>query len=298
MFRNLRLYRVQSDWPVSEAALSEILAERSFQPCGAYTEQSAGWEAPGGEGEECLARRLAGADLMRLRIQSRLLPAAAVNEALEERMQQFEARMHRPPSRKEKRDLKDEVHAELMPRALLKSQRLWGMFIVREQVLAVDTSSEAQAELFLDTLRSAFGSLEAVPLSFNESLGRLLTRIFLGDGPTAFQPGRECRMIDAAAGKASVSWLDMELHSASVQKHVRDGLTLERLAVRFEEIITCVIDQQGVIRKFKLEGMDNVEDDAQVEDHPLALLDADFALTGGMVQRLLLGLKKELKGYG
>ena len=296
MFRNLRLYRVQSEWPVSEQALSTILEERTFKPCGAYTESSAGFESPAGEVDPLLARRVGGADLMRLRVQTRLLPSSAVNEAMEERIKAFQARMHREPSRKEKRDLKDEVHAELMPKTLLKSQRMWGMFIVKEGLLAVDTSSEAQAELFLDTLRSAFGSLEAVPLSFNEPVGRLLSQIFLGNGPTRFQAGRECKMLDTAAGKASVSWLDMELESASVQKHVRDGLTLDRLAIRFDDVITCVLDQMGVVRKFKIEGVTG-DEDAELDDHPLALLDAEFVIVGGMVQRLVEGLKKELKGY-
>jgi recombination associated protein RdgC len=270
MFRNLRLYRVQSEWPVSEQALSGALEARAFKPCGAYTEESAGFEPPGGEAHDQLARRVGGADLMRLRIQTRLLPAAAVNEALETRIQQFRKRTQRDPSRKEKRDLKDEVHAELMPKTLLKSQRLWGLFMIKEGLLGIDTSSETQSELFVDALRSAFGSLEVVPMSFKEPLGRLLSQVFLGSGPAQFQSGRECRMLDTAAGKASVSWMDMELTSAAVQRHVKDGLTLE--------------------------GLSEAEDEVQ-DEHPLALLDAQFVLMAGMIQRLLLALKRELKGY-
>ena len=82
MFRNLRLYRVTGDWPVSEEELSNQLMNVPFKPCGAFTERSAGWEAPVAELPDVLARRVAGADLFRLRSQSRLLPAAAVNEAL------------------------------------------------------------------------------------------------------------------------------------------------------------------------------------------------------------------------
>jgi recombination associated protein RdgC len=296
MFRNLRLYRIVSDWPETGEALSTRLAERRFKPCAAHTEQSAGFESPGGEADEQLARRVAGADLMRLRIQTRLLPAAAVNEALEERIGKFRKRTRRDPGRKEKRDLRDEIHSELLPRAFLKSQRLWAMHFVREGVLAIDTSSETQAELFVDTLRSAFGSLEAIPLTFKESLGRLLAQVFLGGGPTHFQAGRECRMLDTAAGKASVSWVDMELASAAVQRHVKDGLTLDRLAVRFDGVVGCVIDQQGVIRKLTIEGLTETEDEVQ-DEHPLAMLDAKFVLMSGLVLRLLQALKKALRGY-
>ena len=297
MFRNLRLYRVTGDWPVSEEELSNQLLNVPFKPCGAFTERSAGWEAPVAELPEVLARRVAGADLFRMRSQSRLLPAAAVNEALEERVAEFSGRMGRPPGRKEKRDLKDEVHAELMPKALLKSDRIWGMYIQSERVLVVDTASETQADRFTDALRSAFGSLPMTPIEFKEPIARLLTSIFLGQGPTSFLPGRECRMLDPSTGSSSVSWLDIDLSDPSVQKHVRDGLKLDRLAVSFDEVASLVIDQDCVIRKLKLIGMDKVEDGDALDEDPIGLQDAEFVLTAGVITRLLGALKKQLGGY-
>ena len=93
MFRNLRCYRVTSPWPESEEALSEILSENSFTPCGSFSERSAGWEALGNNEGDPLCRRLNGADLIQLRTQSRVLPAAAIKEALEERLDEFRSRM-------------------------------------------------------------------------------------------------------------------------------------------------------------------------------------------------------------
>ena len=80
MFRNLRIYRVTSPWPDSEEALSEILANNAFTPCGSFAERSGGWEAPTGNDDDPLCRRLHGADLLQLRTQSRVLPVAAINE--------------------------------------------------------------------------------------------------------------------------------------------------------------------------------------------------------------------------
>ena len=297
MFRNMRLYRLTGDWPVSEEELSNQLLNLPFKPCGAFTERSAGWEAPVAELPEVLARRVAGADLVRLRSQRRLLPAAAVHGALEERVAEFGDRMGRPPGRKEKRDLKDEIHAELMPKALLKSDRIWGMYIRSERVLAVDTASETQADRFTDALRSAFGSLPMTPIEFKAPLAKLLTSIVLGQGPTSFLPGRECRMLDPSTGSSSVSWLDIDLADPSVQKHVRDGLKLDRLAVSFDEVASLVIDQDCVIRKLKLIGMEKVEDGDALDEDPIGLQDAEFVLTAGVITRLLGALKKQLGGY-
>ncbi len=76
MFRNLRFYRITSSWPESEEALSEILSENAFSPCGSFSERSAGWEALGNNEDDPLCRRLNGADLIQLRTQSRILPVA------------------------------------------------------------------------------------------------------------------------------------------------------------------------------------------------------------------------------
>ncbi len=294
MFRNLRLYRLHSAWPESEAALSQRLAEAEFTPCGAFSERSTGWEAPTGDDADPLCRRVAGADLMRLRSQTRLLPAAAVNEALEERIDAFRDRTQREPSRREKRQLKDEVHAELMPRALLKSDRVRGFCLIGESLIGIDTASEAQAERFLDTLRDALGSLQVTPLKFKQPVGQLIHRVFLGDGPPAFRAGRECRMQDPAAGAATVSWLDIDLSDDDVRRHVRNGLKLTRLGLVFDELATLVIDQDGVIRKLRLQGMDAAEDAG--DEDPLARLDAEFALLTGATRRLVQALAKALGG--
>ncbi|MEQ8485594.1 MAG: recombination-associated protein RdgC [Pseudomonadales bacterium] len=294
MFRNLRLYRLTGTWPESENALSELLERAAFKPCSAYSERSAGWEPPTGDDDGLLCRRVGGADLLRLRVQTRLLPGAAVNEALEERVEAFRGRMQRDPGRVEKRQLRDEVIAELMPRALTKSERVRGFCLLQEKLIGVDTASAAQAERFLDALRDGLGSLPVTPLEFKKPIGAFLTRVFLGDGPGTFRAGRECRMQDAAAGAATVSWMDIDLADADVQRHVRHGLKLTRLAVQFEELLGCVIDEDGVLRKLKLTGLDAVED--REDEDPLARLDAEFTLLVGVYRRLHEAMKKELGG--
>ena len=299
MFRNVRLYRLHSDWPESVEELAGKLLNQAFKPCGSLAERSTGWEPPAGESETILARRLGGADLLRLRSQTRLLPPAAINEALEERVREFRNRTQRDPDRKEKRELKDEVHAELVPKALLKSERTWGFYLASEKLIGIDTASDTQAERFLETLRDALATLQVTPLAFKQSLAGLLTRIFLGQGPVNFVPGRECRMLDPSVGGASVNWLDIELTDASVRRHVREGLKLDRLAVVFNDLLSCVIDQEGVLRKFKLQGLDTAgpEYDASDNDEPLARLDAEFALLTGTLRRLFASLQKHLGGY-
>jgi len=294
MFRNLRLYRLQSPWPASEAALSDHLAEAAFKPCSPFSEQSVGWEAPTGLEADPLCRRVGGCDLLALRRQTRLLPAAAINEVLPGRVAEFQTRVGREPSRKERRQLRDEVYGELLPKALLRSQRIHGFHLASDQIVAIDATSPARAELFLDQLRLALGTLAVRPLAFRQPVAGLLTRALLGNGPRELRVGRECRMQDPASAKSAVQWLDMDLADDNARKLVRDGLKLQRLGVDFDDVLACVIDQDGVLRKIRLPGADVAEID---DEDPLARLDAEFVMLTGSVRRLLEVLKKALGGY-
>jgi recombination associated protein RdgC len=294
MFRNLRLYRLHSPWPDTEESLSNQLGNAPFEPCAPYAERSMGFEPPVAQASS-LARRIAGADLIRLRTQTRILPPAAVNEALDERLEAFRSRTQREPSAREKRDLKDEIHAELKPRALLKSIRTWGFYLRSEKLIGIDTTSEKDAERFLEQLRIAFGSLQVTPLEFADPLSKLLTRVFLGRGTPGFVSGRECRMVDPSTGTAVVNWLGIDLADPSIHKHVRDGLKIDRLGLEYDNVLSCVVGQDAVIRKLKFAGADVLEDEAV--DDPLMNRDAEFALLTGTVKKLVGALKKQLGGY-
>jgi recombination associated protein RdgC len=294
MFRNLRFYRVTSPWPESEEKLSEILSENSFTPCGSFAERSAGWETLGNNENDPLCRRLNGADLFQLRTQSRVLPVAAINEALEERVSEFRTRMELEPTRAEVRRLKEETRDKLLPTALVKSERSRACFIHSESLLVIDVGTISKAEWVIDQIRACFDEFYCTPLTFNNSPGDLLTGIFMGDSPLGFSLGRECRMQDVKDTKSVVTWRDFELSDHSIRQHVVEGMRITHLGVGFDEVMTCVIDQEGIISKVKFIEGEAVD---QWGEDPQAKMDADFVLLTGAVRRLMEDLKKLLGGY-
>jgi recombination associated protein RdgC len=295
MFRNVRFFRLNAAWPDSEQALSEQLASAAFTPCGPFAEQSAGFEPPTGDPDGLLARRVEGADLLRLRSQARLLPAAAIDDALETRIEEWRQRMETDPSPRERRKLKAQTRDELLPKALLKSQRTRGFMIPAENLLAIESLSDARAEQFLEHLRAPLGTVDAVPLAFIRPFAELLTRIFLGDAPRGFALGRECRMCDPADVKASIRCADLDLADTGVRRHVREGMRLTHLEIEFDNVLRCTLDEKGGIGKLKLVGSDIAED--MPDEDPLARLDAEFALLTGTLRQLLNAMRQALGGY-
>lgn len=295
MFRNLRFYHVTSPWPDSEQDLSEHLSANAFQPCSSFSERSAGWEAPGNNENDPLCRRLNGADLLQLRTQSRVLPAAAIKEALEERVEEFRARLEEEPTRSELRRLKEETRDKLLPKSLVKSERMRACFLHSESLLVIDAGTETKAEWFMEQLRPCFDQFFCTPLTFNILPADLMHRIFMGEPALGFSLGRECRMMEISDSKSLVTWRDFELSDHSIRQHVVEGMKLTHLGLGFDEVMSCVISDEGSFSKIKFIQGDAV--DNFVDEDPMAKLDADFVLLTGAVRRLLEDLKQLLGGF-
>jgi recombination associated protein RdgC len=295
MFRNLRFYRVTSPWPESEQDLSDCLADNTFSPCGSFSEKSAGWEAIGHHEDDLLCRRVNGSDLIQLRTQSRVLPIAAVKEALEERVVEFRSRMELEPTPGELRRMREETRDKLLPKALVKSERNRAFYLKAESLLIIDAATPTKAEWFLDQLRPCFEQFFCTPLTYNTPPADLMHRIFMGESPLGFSLGRECRMQDETESKSTVNWSGFELTEHAIRQHVVEGMKLTHLGLGFDEVMSCVINEDGVFSKVKFIGGEAI--DSSDAEEPMARLDADFVLLSGAARRLNEDLKKLLGGY-
>jgi recombination associated protein RdgC len=297
MFRNARFYSITGDWPASETDLSAALSKAGFTPCGPLTEKSSGWVAidPTDEEHGLLARRLNGAELLKLRTQSRMLPPAVINEALQERVDEYRSRMDEAPGRREKRRLKAETREQLLPKALLKSDRACGYVDLASNILTVDAALESAAERFVIHLRLVLDTLDIKPLKYKHPASELMTGIFLGDAQAPFSLGRACVMQDAKDASSTVRWNDFDLTDKSIRNHVADGMHLTHLEIVYDNILKCTLDEHGVLRKMKFIGVD--DDEEIPENEELGRMDAEFVLLSGTLRRLQQDLEKRLGGY-
>ena len=220
-----------------------------------------------------------------------MLPHAAVNEELEARIEEYQERTGEAPRGREKRRLKAEVRDELMPKAMLRSDRIWGYFDLGEKLLVVDAAQDAKAERFLRRLQAALEQLQVRPLHYKRPIAELMNSIFLGGAPQQFVVGRECRMRDAVDKGSIVRWTNFDLSDRSIRDHVANGMRLTHLGIVYDNIFSFVLDENGVFNKVKFLGMD---EDSESGDDALTRMDAEFVLLTGTLRRLLADLKKLL----
>ena len=70
-------------------------------------------------------------------------------------------------------------------------------------------------------------------------------------------------------------------------------MRLTHLAIVYDNILGCVLDEDGVITKMRFLGAD---DDADDDGDPLTRMDGQFVLMTGTLRHMLADMKKLLRG--
>ena len=277
-FRNIQLYRLTDSFDLDAEALHTALGEKAFKPCGGLDTHSQGWTPPLGKHSEQLVHAANGRLMVCLRREDRLLPPAVIREALAEKVEQIEAAEARPVGRKEKTRLKDEIVVDLLPRAFTRSRHLFAYIDPMARWVVVDSGTAKQAEELLSTLRETLGSLKVVPLAVNQSPALSMTRWAENHLPAGFMPGDECELKEPVENGAIIRAKKVDLSSDEIQTHIDAGKQVTRLAVEWNERVSCLLCDDLSIKRLRF--MDLVmEEAAEVDaDDAAARFDADFTL--------------------
>ncbi|MBS0214946.1 MAG: recombination-associated protein RdgC [Proteobacteria bacterium] len=297
-FRNLTLFRFPAS--VSFADIDERLRETALKPVGPLELSSRGFIPPFGnaaEGDDvAYMHQIERSIWLAVGGEDRLLPSAVVNDQLQKKIAEFEARNGRKPGGKMRRQLKDELVTDLLPRAFVRPVRTDALVDLKHHVIAIDTSSKKSAEAVVSQVREALGSFPALPLNAEVATGTLLTGWLAGDAlPAGLSLGEECELRDPGDSGAVVKLQGMELAGEEIETHLESGKQVTRLALKLDDHVSFVLGDDLVIRKFKL--LDGAVEQLESSDRDdiRAELDARFALMAAEFDRLFSVLEPVLK---
>lgn len=298
MFKNVRLYRLAEPFTLGQEGLDSQLAERRFRPCGPLESATLGWHPPiGGEGA-ALVHGAGDCLLFAARRQERLLPASVVAEVVAERVAEIEANEARTPGSKEKRQLREDALAEMLPRAFTRSRLIRGYIDTKAGWVVLDAGSDKAAEEVLSLLRETLGSLRATPPEAAKPPADLMT-LWLQSGqlPAGFELEDQCELRDAADTKSVVRCRGQDLTGEEVATHLEAGKQVVKLALDWREHLTFVLDEDLGLKRLKMaESLIDEEIGDGIEDD-LARLDAEFALLALQLRELIARLV-EIFGLG
>lgn len=262
-FKNLRIYSLNNSIAHTPEELNEALAKFKFKPCGNLEPLQYGWTPPLGRDGREFVHAANGYIMICAKRQEKVLPAAIVNEALDESVADISSRESRSVGRAEKQAIKEEIIFSLMPKALAKSSYTFAYVDTKKQLLIVNTSSANRAEELLVALREALGTLKAVPLTPLNSPRDLLTGWLTGsDIPADINVGEECELSSQEDGR-SVKFKHQDLWIEEVGRHIDSGLQVAKLAIKWKDTIECLVDDQWCFKRIKY-GNEITE---QADDH-------------------------------
>lgn len=243
--------------------LDEALAERPLGELGALDAGIRGFVPPAGI--EALSYDQSAASLIKLGGLDKVIPAAAVNKALSDKLREIGEKEQRRIGAKERKHIKDEIITRMLAQAFVQPYALFAYFDWDANLLLIDTSSESAATGMVENLRLAAGSLPVLPLIAEESTRTILTDwLQTGKLPSGFALADEAELVDPSEGGAKVKFSRQDLETDEVREHIAVGKQVTLLGLTFDDRISLVLGADLVIRKVKF--LDQVLDELNEQD--------------------------------
>ena len=292
-FKNLQLYRLPRGWQMAAGTLEEKLAQRPLAPCTGLNLQTRGWVAPAENAALVYAQEKHL--LIAMGIEQKLLPAAVVRQAADERAVQYERLKGFKPGRKMMREFKEQVTSELLPRAFVRQRKLRAWLDLKQGWLIVDSSSPGRAEELVELLRDTLGELTVSLAETDHAPSATLTAwLASGNPPGALALDDECELCGSDVSKPTVRYVRHPLEGEDgLKRHIADGKFATRLALTWNSRVALVVTEKLQIKRVKFLAVK--EGDDQTSQNPEEQFDLDFALMAGELSNLIADLGKALQ---
>ena len=295
-FSNLRLYRLPAPWGVTNSMLEEWLQQRPFSHCGNSDMQSLGWVSP--QDDSGLVYSVEQQWLLALASEQKLLPAGIIKQFTVDKAAEIESTQGYAPGRKQMREIRENVTAELLPRAFALRKRLHIWINPAAGWLGMDTASASKADAALEVLSQC---CEALPLSLLQTQLSPATAmsewLASGEAPAGFSIDQDCELKSASESKATVRYVHHPLEGEEVgeeiKKHLAFGKRPTRLALTWNDRISFILTENLEIKRLAF--LDLLKEEASGENASEQFA-ANIAIMSGELSRMIPDLINALGG--
>jgi len=281
-FKNLRIYRFTQTFSLSTDELNAALSTHPFTPCNSQDLSRSGWVAPSDPKQseaDNLVHACQGFLMVCAKKQEKVLPAAVINEALEEKVAAISEAEGRPVHRKERQTIKDDVMMDLLPKAFVRSSLQFAYIAPEKGYIVINTASVNKAEELLTALRESIGSLPVVPLTSKQLPHQTMTQ-WLSDTtvPHPFTLGGECELADPKESSSVIRCKHQDLTSTEINNLLQSGMIITKLELNWAEGIDFVLDDQLGIKRLRF--ADDIQEKADAHDaeNSAELFDIEFSV--------------------
>ncbi len=277
-FKNAIIYQLNNDNLLNKQTIENALKSTSFSPCGNLDTSKMGWVSPYNDNNlDDFIIDMQGHLLLRIKKETKILPAPVIKQALNEKIDKQEKALSRKLSKNEKATLKDEVMIDLMPRAFSKYNYYWLWIDTQNKRIIIDCSSFKLAEDILAILRKELGALALTPLSIEKPLEKIMTTWV--KEKLSFPPfilGDEAELKDPLEGNGIISCKNQDITSDEMLVHLDSGKWISKLKIVDERGINFIINPDLTLKKIKFDSVILDENEDIGSDEFDKRLEADF----------------------
>ena len=290
-FNNALIYQYELD---ESTDLADLLSEDAMKPCPPHARFIYGW-LPAIAGE--FVHEAAGAALICMGKEERLLPRGVINRILAERIQALEAQRGYAIKRAEKGQMAEDLEFELLPKSFCLQKRTFALLDTVSKRLIINASSVNQASQLTSLLRKSVPGLKIEPLPNMGNLSILFAEWITNPAslPANFQLASDCLLFSLDDDKKRFSCKGYELPAEEILTLLSQGLAAAEISIIWNERIQFTLTHELTFKRLKC--MDYLVDDFnevrqldeeyEQQDAALTLLAGEFR---SMLNDLLAGL--------
>lgn len=296
-FKNLQIFRIAAPWAISLDKLVEQLQRGEFCPVVGSEPMSRGWISPRADGDLVYAAN--GHWLIRLQIETRLLPPEVILAEVGKRAEKETELQGYPPGRKQLKEMRERVTQELLPTAFTVRRSTFAWIDPKNGWFIINAGVPAKAEALIEHLHHCLDEFPLRPLHTQLSpQSAMADWLAGGEAPAGFTVDRDCELKSSAEEKAAVAFKRHRLDDAvgdEIKAHLAAGKLPTHLALTWDDRVSFVLTEKMIIKRLTFLDLAKEEADqnAQTVDDQFA---ANFAIMTGELGRFLPGLLAALGG--
>lgn len=198
--------------------------------------------------------------LISLMREEKVLPSAAIKHKLDEQVVKIQTAEGRNVGRREKQELREAIIDNLLPNALTKSSRTYGLFT--GEWLFGDTANRRKAENLLAKLREALGGLSAQHPFTRQSPASLMTNWLLqGEAQGRFVLDSDVTLVGVGDVAPKVKISRKDLTAEDVVQHAKNGMTVTELGLVWDDRVAFILTQDLTLKR--IQWLDVVQEEAE-----------------------------------
>ncbi|MWP48572.1 MULTISPECIES: recombination-associated protein RdgC [unclassified Gilliamella] len=294
-FKNLIIYQFDKNSSI-ERLDNDMLKNMAFTPCGPTDSIKKGFVSPIDDDDVLKLQVQGHHSLLKLRIESKLLPASVIKKKTSERIEQLEQKLGRSATKSEKHCVKDEVIIDLLHVAFTKDQYVYVWINDKDKFIAVETASFKKAEDVLALIRKELGVLALKPLSVENNISFMLKEWVCNDRtPPNFFVLNDAMLADPLEGNGKIKLIDENLTAEEVKSYLNGGREIKSLSFSYKQQTIFTVNTELVFSKISYSS-EMLDENSDISlDDKAKRIEADFFLVANELANLINDFTKAVQ---